>query len=92
MSSAPNSPSASAGGSANVSAAAIKDAEAKSLARHASRRNIDTDGTLAPVGDAKKAEKPAKAKADKPKLAGWKHFAAGAVAGAAEVLATQPLE
>jgi hypothetical protein len=64
------------------------DVERAQLARHASRRNLDSGSTLAP----EPAEKKTSDKKKKPGLAGWKHFLAGAVAGVCEVAATQPLD
>jgi solute carrier family 25 citrate transporter 1 len=71
-----------------------KEAEIRALARHASRKNIDTDGTLASGLDNNNTNKKKSSSTPKKevKLAGWKHFLAGGVAGAAEVLATQPLD
>jgi len=69
------------------------EAEARLLARKASRHHIDTEGTLAdPAPKPAAAAAAAAEKKKEVKLAGWKHFTAGAVAGVAEVLATQPLD
>lgn len=69
-----------------IVAAAARDqteeAQQKLLARHASRRHIDTEGTLA------EKDKPTEKKKAAPKVAAWKHALAGGVAGVAEVAAT----
>jgi len=67
----------------------ISDLEAAKtrLVRHASRKHLATDG----LHDQLQPE-PVKEKPEKIKLAGWKHFVAGGVAGACEVIGTMPLD
>ncbi|GBG29255.1 Mitochondrial substrate carrier family protein Z [Hondaea fermentalgiana] len=66
----------------------LTDAAKAQLARHASRKHLASDGFQDEVVAPPKEKK----KAIKTKLAGWKHFVAGGVAGACEVIGTMPLD